>query len=94
MLRLLAQLSCVLDSALRGHAALEGLIRIAHRIVIMRVRLRHLGVTAIERLLRVVALMAIMMVVHVGAHIRLIVVQVDGFRLLVVTRPIVVIIRR
>ena len=34
------------------------------------------------------------MVVHVGAHIRLIVVQVDGSRLLVVTRPIVVVIRR
>ena len=94
MLRLLAQLTCVLNGVLGGDAALEGLIRIAHRIVVMRVRLCHLGITAIEELLRIFALMTIMMIVHVSAHIRLIVVQIDGFRLLVVTRPVVIIIGR
>ena len=94
MLRLLAQLTCVLNGVLGGDAALEGLIRIAHRIVVMRVRLCHLGITAIEELLRIFALMTIMMIVHVSAHIRLIVVQIDGFRLLVVTRPVTVVIRR
>ena len=64
------------------------------RVVIMCIGLRHLGVSAIEGLLRIVALVAIMMVRHVRAHIRLIVVQIDGFRLLVVTGPITIVIRR
>lgn len=60
----------------------------------MRVRLRHLRVTAVERLRRIVALVAVMMVGHIRAHISLIVVQVDGFRLLVITWPVVVVVRR
>ena len=63
-------------------------------VIMMRVRLRHLRVTAVERLRRIVALVAVMMVGHIRAHISLIVVQVDGFRLLVVTWPVVVVVRR
>lgn len=77
-----------------GHTLLERILRVLLRIVIMRVRPRHLRITAVERLLRIVALVAVMMVGHVRAHIRLIVVQIDGFRLLVVTRPVTVVIRR
>ena len=76
------------------HALLEGIARMLRRIVIMCIGLRHLGVSAIEGLLRIIALVAIMMVRHVRAHIRLIVVQIDGFRLLVVTGPITIVIRR
>lgn len=64
------------------------------RIVIMRVRLNHLRITAIEHHRRIVAVMAVVVIRHVGIHIRLIMVEVDGFGALVVAGPVVVIIRR
>ena len=63
-------------------------------IIIPAVRPRHLRITAIKRLGWVVTMMAVMMVRHISLHIRLIMVEVDGFGALVVAGPVVVIIRR
>lgn len=60
----------------------------------MRVRLGHGCITAVERMRHIIAVTAIMMVGHVSAHISLIVVQINGFRLGVVIRPITIVIRR
>jgi hypothetical protein len=75
------------------HALLKRVIRVLLRVVMMRVPLRHLRISAVERLCRTVAVVAVMMIRHVGLHVRLIVVQIDRLRLHVVVRPVVVIIR-
>lgn len=66
----------------------------SHRVVITAMRLRHLRVTVIERLLRVVAVMAVMMVRHVGIDVRLIVIEIDRLRLGVIRGERTVIVRR
>ena len=55
--------------------------------------MRHLSIAAIVRLLRIIAMMAVMMVRHISTYIRLIVIQINRFRLLVITRPVTVIVR-
>ena len=65
-----------------------------HCIVISAMRLCHLRITTVMRLLRIVATMAVMMVRHVGAHIRLIVVQVHRFGFRVIRWEIAIVIRR
>ena len=54
----------------------------------------HIRVIRIEHRRRVLAGVAIMMVRHIGRHIRLVVVQIDRFRLGVVGREIAIVIRR
>lgn len=63
-------------------------------IIIATMRLGHLRIAAIMRLLRIVATVAVVMVRHVGAHIRLIVVQVHRFGFRVIRREIAIVIRR
>ena len=63
-------------------------------IVVSRVCMRHLRIVRVERLIEVVAVMAIMMVAHIGRHIRLIVIQVNRFRLYVIRWEIAVVVRR
>ena len=65
-----------------------------HCIVITTMRLRHLRIAAIMRCGRIVAMVAVVMVRHVGAHIRLIVVQVHRFGFRVIRREITIVIRR
>jgi hypothetical protein len=99
MFRFFTELAGIADTYVRTakrlrHALFERILRMAYCEIIMRVWLRHLSITAVIGFLRIVALMAVMMVGHVRMHIRLIVVQINGFRLLVITRPISIIIRR
>ena len=63
-------------------------------IVIVLMRLRHRAVTRPVRLLRIIAVVAVVVVRHIRVHIRLIVVQIDGFRLRVIIRPVAIVIRR
>ena len=76
------------------HTVVERLRRMRSSVLIMRMRPGHLRITAVERLRRVVAMMAVMMVGHIRIYIRLIVIQIDGFRLGVIRRPITIVIRR
>ena len=97
----LAQLTCISHrytacsrSRIGRHALVERLARMRSSILIAGMRFCHLRITAIERLRRIVALMAVMMVRHIRMHIRLIVVQVNGFRFGIIRRPVTVVIRR
>ena len=72
---------------------IKRVVRMSNCVVVTAMRLCHLRVTGIMRLLRVVAAMTVMMVRHVRVHIRLIMVQVHRFRLRVIGREIAVVVR-
>lgn len=57
-------------------------------------RLRHLRITAVMRLLRIVTMMAVRTIGHVRTDISLVVVQIDGSRFRVIRRVVTVVIRR
>lgn len=63
-------------------------------IIIATMRLGHLRIAAIMRLLRIVTMMAIRALVHVGIDVRLIVVQVHRFGFRVIRWEIAIVIRR
>ena len=62
--------------------------------IIPAVRLRHLSITVIERLVRICAVMAILVIAQIGIDISLIVVQINRLRLGVIRWIIVIVIRR
>ena len=63
-------------------------------IIITAVLTRHVCVTAIMRLLRIVAVMAVVMIRHIGVHVGLIMTQVHRFGLRVIRGEIAVVVRR
>ena len=63
-------------------------------IIITYVCLRHLGIAVIERLRRIIAMVAVMMIGDIGSDIRLIVRQINRFRTRVVRGIIVIVIGR
>ena len=56
------------------------------------VLLDHLHIPVIIRLRGIITFMTVMMICHIGIHIRLIVIQINGFGLLVIAWPITIII--
>ena len=76
------------------HALLKRLIRMSCTVVITTMLLRHVRITAIENVVRIFAVMAVMMVGHIRIHISLIVVQINRAGVRIVTWPMTVIIRR
>ena len=63
-------------------------------VVISHVGTRHLRITAVMRLRRRIAAVAVMMVGQIGRHVRLVVVQIDRPGTRVVRRVVAVVIRR
>ena len=100
-MRLLTQLTSIANGHTRtiscqrvGHALLKRVVGVLVLIIMARIGLRHLCITIPIRLLRIVTRMAIMVIVHVGVHVSLVMVEVERFRALVITGPVVVVIRR
>ena len=63
-------------------------------VVVPAMRLRHLRITAIERLGGVIAVVAVVMVRHVRRHVCLVMVDNHRFRLRVIRRVVAVVVRR
>lgn len=77
-----------------SYTLLKRIIRVLRSIVITAIAARHRRIIRIEDHGRIVAMMAIMMVRHIGIHIRLIVIQINRLRACVIRRIVVIIIRR
>ena len=76
-----------------GHTILERIVRVLVLVIMTMVRRGHVRIAIPIRLLRILAVVAVMMVQQIGVHIRLIMVQVHRLGALVIIRPVTVMIR-